>query len=483
VAVVPQITDSRRVARWSVPLSLLGALAWLLAGAASPAHAATKTFLYTGAEQMFMVPAGVTSVQVTAIGASGGTGVGNNPVGGLGERVSGEVNVTPGQPLYVIVGGGGQDGEEGGEGGFNGGGAGGSNQGAGGGGASDVRTVSCGLGCPGGMPSLESRLLVAAGGGGGGGVGTETGGGAGGDAGSAGTESDNGGNGGGGAGTETEGGAAGGGEGGIGEPGDLGLGGIGANTEISGGGGGGGGAGLFGGGGGGAGFNLFGGGGGGGGFSLVPEGGAMQVVEAAPKVEITYTLVPPSIEIVSPAEGGAYTQGQAVNAIYSCTPPEGAGVATCAGPVANGAAIDTAILGPHEFTVEAEDTDGAKASKTVNYTVVSPPPVVPTTPPAAPKGSASPVGTALAARVAKVKGGKALLKLRCRGGRCGGVAKLQVGGKLIGKARFSIAAGKAKMVRVKLNGRGKKLLRHARRHRLQAKLRGRGVKPRTVVLK
>jgi hypothetical protein len=93
-------------------------------------------------------------------------------------------------------------------------------------------------------------------------------------------------------------------------------------------------------------------------------------------------------------------------------------------------------------------------------------------------------GTAFAPRVAKVKGGKALLKLRCRGGGpCKGLVKLQIGRKLIGKARFSIAAGKAKTVRVKLNGRGKKLLRHARRHRLKTKLGGRGVKKRTVLLK
>jgi Glycine rich protein len=486
VTVVPQPTDSRRgQARWSAPLSFLGVLIWLLAGAASPAHGATNTFLYTGAEQMFMVPGGVTSMQVTAIGASGGTGVGNDPHGGLGEQVSGEVEVVPGQALYVLVGGSGQNGEEGGEGGFNGGGAGDSSSGAGGGGASDLRTVSCGLSCPGEMPSLESRLLVAAGGGGGGGAGEETGGGAGGDAGSAGTGSDTPANEGGGAGTETEGGAGGYGEGNTGEPGDLGLGGNGA--AAGGGGGGGGGGGYFGGGGGGAGVHFFGGGGGGGGFSLVPEGGAMQVVEAAPKVEITYTLVPPSIEIVSPANGAAYTQGQAVTATYSCTPPEGTGVETCAGPVANGAAIDTATLGPHEFTVDAEDTDGAEASETVNYTVVSPPPVVPVVPPAplAPLSEPAPrPGSASAARVAKVKGGKALLKLRCRGGGpCKGVVKLLIGRKLIGKARFSIAAGKAKVVKVKLRGKGKALVRKAGKRRLKVKLTGTGVKRRTVVLK
>ena len=90
----------------------------------------------------------------------------------------------------------------------------------------------------------------------------------------------------------------------------------------------------------------------------------------------------------------------------------------------------------------------------------------------------------LATSAAKVKGGKALLKLRCRGGGpCKGVVKLLAKRKLIGKSRFSIAAGKAKVIRVRLNRRGKKLLRRARRHRLKVKLTGTGVKRRTVLLK
>ena len=113
-------------------------------------------------------------------------------------------------------------------------------------------------------------------------------------------------------------------------------------------------------------------------------------------------------------------------------------------------------------------------------------------------------GRAFAARIAPVKGGKALLRLRCRGGgRCRGVVKLiarvrlRRGVKrpargsaarrtrrvLIGRTRFSIAAGRTRVIRVKLKRKGKKLLRRARRHRLKVKLKGRGVKPRTVVLK
>jgi hypothetical protein len=40
---------------------------------AGPANAATKTFGYSGKEQAWIVPAGVHSLEVTAIGAAGGS--------------------------------------------------------------------------------------------------------------------------------------------------------------------------------------------------------------------------------------------------------------------------------------------------------------------------------------------------------------------------------------------------------------------------
>ncbi|HEX6229416.1 MAG TPA: PKD domain-containing protein [Solirubrobacterales bacterium] len=113
-------------------------------------------------------------------------------------------------------------------------------------------------------------------------------------------------------------------------------------------------------------------------------------------------------------------------------------------------------------------------------------------------------GTALAARVALVKRGRALLRLRCRGpGHCRGVARLiarvrvrrvvRRNGRrrvvrrtrrvLIGKARFGIAAGRVRVIRVKLNRRGRALLRSARGHRLTVSLAGSGVRHRTVLLK
>jgi hypothetical protein len=170
----------------------------------------------------------------------------------------------------------------------------------------------------------------------------------------------------------------------------LGSGGAGGNSFVSTGPGGGGGGGYYGGGGG-AGACFVDSSGGGGGSSLVPPLGlpALASPTAEPEIQITYTLVPPSIELISPTEGATYVQGQAVNAVYFCTPPEGATVATCAGPVANGSPLDTAALGSHTFKVFAEDTDGSTEAESVNYTVVpapakpaQPEPVVPPPSPA-----------------------------------------------------------------------------------------------------
>jgi hypothetical protein len=82
-------------------------------------------------------------------------------------------------------------------------------------------------------------------------------------------------------------------------------------------------------------------------------------------------LVPPSIVVASPANGATYTKGEAVTAAYSCTAPAGATVTACAGPVANGAPIDTQALGSHTFTVNALDSDGATASQSASYTVAA----------------------------------------------------------------------------------------------------------------
>ena len=84
-------------------------------------------------------------------------------------------------------------------------------------------------------------------------------------------------------------------------------------------------------------------------------------------------------------------------------------------------------------------------------------------------------GTAVVASTAKVKGGKALLKL---------TAKVKSGGKTknmtIGKASFSLAAGAKKTIKVKLSGPAKQAVA---KKPLKAKVKGSGVRSSTVKLK
>lgn len=161
-------------------------------------------FNYTGEVQTFVVPAGVTSINIEAKGAQGAAGnVGTSGAvggpGGLGGSASGTLAVTPGQILNLYVGGAGS----GQAGGYNGGANGGTQDAGGGGGASDVRI---------GGTAESDRVISAGGGGGGGRGGCEESGGTGGNGGAGGAGS-------GGAGlkgddTPTSGGFAGGGEGG-----------------------------------------------------------------------------------------------------------------------------------------------------------------------------------------------------------------------------------------------------------------------------
>src|SRR5258707_1453890 len=64
----------------------------------------TCAYSFTGAEQTFTVPSGVTTVSVDAIGA-GGAAHDAATGGGRGAEVAGNLTVTPGDTLYVEVGG------------------------------------------------------------------------------------------------------------------------------------------------------------------------------------------------------------------------------------------------------------------------------------------------------------------------------------------------------------------------------------------
>jgi len=121
----------------------------------------------------------------------------------------------------------------------------------------------------------------------------------------------------------------------------------------------------------------------------------------------------------------------------------------------------------------------------------------PPTPPTPPKLH----GKAIAAGRAKVKHGRALLRMRCPsgGGDCKGVVKLIMRIKpkrhthrpttkrgrrvLLGKRAFRIAAGRGKLVRIRLNRVGRNRLRRAPHHRFAVRLRGGGVRYRALQLR
>lgn len=107
-------------------------------------------FDYTGAVQTFVVPSGIKKITVDCVGARGGVGD-NSSLLNLGGRVECSLSVTPGETLYIYVGGSGATS------GYNGG----ENTYETsyaylyrGGGASDIRTIS---------GDLNSRLIVAGG--------------------------------------------------------------------------------------------------------------------------------------------------------------------------------------------------------------------------------------------------------------------------------------------------------------------------------
>jgi hypothetical protein len=102
----------------------------------------TKTFNYTGAIQRFIVPAGNSSIRITAVGAAGGNSPDGN--GGKGASLSGDFDVNPGDTIYLMVGEMGK--------------ASSGTGGSGGGGTFVTKSVN-----------FSSNLLLAAGGGGGGG--------------------------------------------------------------------------------------------------------------------------------------------------------------------------------------------------------------------------------------------------------------------------------------------------------------------------
>ena len=128
-----------------------------------------QTFSFTGSEQTWTVPTGVSSATVKVWGAGGGTGgSGNGTFGGAGGYSSGTLSVSSGQTYRVIVGGGGNHSRNSAvSGGFGGGGSSGNPQG--------FEGASSGAGYSGVFfqnTAFGNARIIAGGGGGGAGVGT-----------------------------------------------------------------------------------------------------------------------------------------------------------------------------------------------------------------------------------------------------------------------------------------------------------------------
>lgn len=245
---------------------------------------ATKTFVYTGAAEEFVVPAvGADVIHIECWGAQGKAS--DFYAGGKGGYATGTLAVTAGESLRVTVGG---TPSAAGAGGFNGGGL-SEGGGAGGGGGSDVRQ---------GGTALADRVIIA---GGGGGAGESNGGGQGGGT----SGADGSGPAAGGGGTQVAGGAAGGGDASAGA---LGQGGAADGSLAAGGGGGG----YYGGGGGGINVTRGAPGGGGSGYTGGVTSASMEsgVREGNGVIVITYedtrATLTPTVAVAVHSSGAAF---------------------------------------------------------------------------------------------------------------------------------------------------------------------------------
>ena len=122
-------------------------------------------------------------------------------------------------------------------------------------------------------------------------------------------------------------------------------------------------------------------------------------------------VAPPTVTIVTPAEGAVYGVGTAVHADYSCQAASGTTLSSCHGPVTSGAAIATAAadVGIHQFSVEGQDSDGQSTTAATTYAVVSAPVISSFSPPTGKVGSVITIsGTGLGSATAVIIGRKQL---------------------------------------------------------------------------
>jgi hypothetical protein len=184
---------------------------------------------------------------------------------------------------------------------------------------------------------------------------------------------------------------------------------------------------------------------------------------------ISYTAIAaPSATISSPSPGGFYALGQSVPTSFSCAEgTAGPGLSSCTD--SNGASggsgrLDTSTTGSHTYTVTAVSTDGQYGSVSITYTVVGPRPKVDI--------SGKPSTKAHGHTILVTPG----IKVSCpaAGDPCTAdetasvtvaalVARAKTRKVVIGRAHFTIPAGKTRELTFKLNSKGARLL-HSFKH-------------------
>jgi len=86
---------------------------------------------------------------------------------------------------------------------------------------------------------------------------------------------------------------------------------------------------------------------------------------------VAHDVVAPTVALVRPARGEAFTINQSAAASYSCA-DGGSGVSSCTGAVADGAPIPTSQAGFNTFTVTATDAAGNATTVSHQYQVLYP---------------------------------------------------------------------------------------------------------------
>ena len=106
------------------------------------------------------------------------------------------------------------------------------------------------------------------------------------------------------------------------------------------------------------------------------KGGVNGTASTHQTVNVAADAVDPKIAIDTPSADKVYVVGAKANAAYSCSDAGGSGLASCAGTVASGAALDTSTPGQKSFDVTARSLAGRTATAHVVYSVISAAPEV-----------------------------------------------------------------------------------------------------------